>query len=183
MEWRYLHLNCGRFPIAISLSARMKIRIYYEDKTHPIFLDVPDEECEIWVEEDYQRRLNSAEDKSSVSRRTAQEIMDEDYNKPTFNNHHKETRRHVSLDSLDLDGSYFAGADDIESDICEEKYNDLICAISRLKPKQQDLIKKVFWDEIKQVEIAKTEGVSESAIAQRMGTIYARLKKFLTDKK
>lgn len=81
----------------------MKITVYYEDKNHPTTIDVPDEDCEIWIEDDYQRRLSAAEDKSSVNRRTAQEIMDEDYNKPTFNSHQKETRRHVSMDALDSD--------------------------------------------------------------------------------
>lgn len=72
----------------------MKITVYYEDKNHPTILEVPDRECEIWVEDDYQRRLAEAEDKTAVERRTAQEIMDEDYNKPTFNNNQAETRRH-----------------------------------------------------------------------------------------
>ncbi len=79
----------------------MKITVYYEDKNHPTILDVPDADCEIWIEDDYQRRLSAAEDKSTVTRRTAQEIMDEDYNKPTFNSNQSETRRHVHLDALD----------------------------------------------------------------------------------
>ena len=75
------------------------------------------------------------------------------------------------------------GSSDVESAVCKEDYADLHRAISRLKPKQRDLIKKVFWEDIKQVEIAKAQGVSESAIAQRMAVIYARLKKFLTEEK
>lgn len=160
----------------------MKINVYYEDKNHPIELDVPDAQCEIWVEDDYRRRLSAAEDKTSVTRRTAQEIMDEDYNKPTFNNNQTETRRHVSLDTLNADGNLVAGSDDVESD-GTDNYEELHRAISKLKPKQRDLIKKVFWEDIKQVELARAEGVSESAIAQRMGTIYKRLKKFLADEK
>ena len=159
----------------------MKITVYYEDKNHPTILDVPDADCEIWIEDDYQRRLSAAEDKSSVTRRTAQEIMDEDYNKPTFNSHQRETRRHVSLDALDPLGDTLEGVSDVEGAMCEEDYSDLHCAINRLKPKQRDLIKRVFWEDIKQVEIAKAQGVSESAIAQRMAVIYARLKKFLTE--
>lgn len=161
----------------------MKITVYYEDKNHPTILDVPDADCEIWIEDDYQRRLSAAEDKSSVTRRTAQEIMDEDYNKPTFNSHQRETRRHVSLDALDSLGDTLDGVSDVENAVFEEDYSDLHRAISRLKPKQRDLIKKVFWEDIKQVEIAKAQGVSESAIAQRMAVIYARLKKFLTEEK
>jgi RNA polymerase sigma factor (sigma-70 family) len=108
--------------------------------------------------------------------------MDEDYNKPTFNNNQTETRRHVSLDTLNADGNLVAGSDDVESD-GTDNYEELHRAISKLKPKQRDLIKKVFWEDIKQVELARAEGVSESAIAQRMGTIYKRLKKFLADEK
>lgn len=160
----------------------MKINVYYEDKRHPIELDVPDAQCEIWVEDDYQRRLAEAEDKSSVTRRTAQEIMDEDYNKPTFNSHQRETRRHVSLDALNAGGNLIAGSSDVESEGTDH-YEELHKAISKLKPKQCELIKRVFWDDIKQVEIAKAEGVSESAIAQRMATVYGRLKKFLTEEK
>lgn len=160
----------------------MKIKVYYEDKRHPIELDVPDAQCEIWVEDDYRRRLSAAEDKSAVTRRTAQEIMDEDYNKPTFNNNQTETRRHVSLDALNADGNLIGHTDDVG--ITEpDRYEELQKAIGRLKPRQRELIKKVFWEDIRQVEIAKAEGVSESAIAQRMAAIYARLKKFLTEDK
>lgn len=158
----------------------MQIKIYYEDKCHPINLEVPNNECEIWIETDYQKRLAEAKDKSAVTRRSAQEIMDEDFNKPTFNNNQTETRRHISLEALNLDDNLIAGKDDVESVVCREDYSQLRHAISMLKPKQRDLIKKIFWDDVKQVEIAKEQGVSEAAIAQRMAVIYARLKKILT---
>ena len=89
----------------------MKITVYYEDKNHPLILDVPDNDCEIWIENDYRQRLSRAQDKASVTRRTAQEIMDEECNKPTFNSHQRETRRHVSLDALDLDGNLLIAND------------------------------------------------------------------------
>lgn len=57
----------------------MKITVYYEDKTHATTLEVPDADCEIWVETDYQQRLAAAEDKSTVTRRSPQEIMDEEW--------------------------------------------------------------------------------------------------------
>lgn len=161
----------------------MQIKVTYEDKNNPTILDVSAAECEIWIETDYRHRLSAAEDKSSVTRRTAQEIIDEDFNKPTFNSHQRETRRHVSLDALDPRGDTLVGSSDVESEVCRDDYANLRRAISRLKPKQRDLIKKVFWEDIRQVEIAKAEGVSESAIAQRMAVIYARLKKFLTEEK
>ena len=52
----------------------MRIEVYYEDKNNPTILDVPDDQCEIWVEDDYQRRLAEAEDKSTVEKRTVQQM-------------------------------------------------------------------------------------------------------------
>ncbi len=159
----------------------MKITVYYEDKRHPTVLDVPDEDCEIWVETDYQKRLAAVEDKSSVARRTPQQIMDEECNKPTFNSHQRETRRHVSLDALDVDDNYIPGAEDVMPDFSDEEYADLYDAIRKLKPQQQKLLKKVFWEEMKQIEIARSEGVYWTAIQNRLVRIYARLKKLLEE--
>ena len=94
----------------------MKIKVYYEDRRHPMIVEVPDADCDIWVETDYQQRLSAAEDKSSVDRRTPQQIMDEECNRPTYNSHQRETRRHVSLDALDADDNWISGAEDVESD-------------------------------------------------------------------
>ena len=101
----------------------MKITVYYEDKRDRTEIEVPDEDCEIWVETDYQQRLAAAEDKSSVARRTPQEIMDAECNRPTYNNQQTETRRHASLEALDLDGNYLAGSEDVETDLFDEDYD------------------------------------------------------------
>ena len=81
----------------------MKITLYYEDKLHPTFLEVSEEECTVMVETDYRQRLNAAEDKNAVQRRTAQEILDAEVNAPTFRRNRTETRRHVHLSADDLD--------------------------------------------------------------------------------
>ena len=159
----------------------MKITVYYEDKNRPTTIDVPDEDCEIWIEDDYQRRLSAAEDKSSVIRRTAQEIMDEDYNKPTFNSHQKETRRHVSMDALDPEDKHLTESRDILQElIMREGYEELYAAIRKLQPQQQELLHQIFWEGVKQKEIAARDGVSERAITGRMKKIYAALKKSLS---
>lgn len=159
----------------------MKITVYYEDKNHPTTIDVPDEDCEIWIEDDYQRRLSSAEDKSSVTRRTAQEIMDEDYNKPTFNSHQRETRRHVSMDALDPEGQHLTDGSDILRELIKrEGYEKLHAAIKKLQPQQQELLYQIFWEGVKQKDKATRDGVSERAITGRMKKIYAALKKSLS---
>lgn len=157
----------------------MKITVYYEDNRERTTIEVSDEDCEIWVESDYQRRLAAAEDGASVTRRTPQQIMDEDFNRPTYNRHHAETRRHVSLDALDPMGDTIIGEKDIKPDFDEGEYAELYAAIKKLTPKQQELLKKVFWEGVRQVDIARAEGVSPTTIESRLATIYGRLKKNL----
>lgn len=155
----------------------MRIEVYYEDKNNPTILDVPDDQCEIWVEDDYRRRLAEAEDKSTVAKRTVQQIMNEEFNNTTFNNNQTETRRHVSFDALEELDIDFVGEQGVTID--GEEFAELRDAIAKLKPEQQELLKKVFWEGIKQVEIAKSEGVDDSAISWRLARIYKRLKKSL----
>ena len=90
----------------------MKITVYYEDNREKTTIEVPDSDCEVMIEEDYRSRLDSAKDKSTVVRRTAQQIIDEECNKPTYNNHHSETRRHVSLDAYDPMGDTLTDGSD-----------------------------------------------------------------------
>ena len=159
----------------------MKIKMYYKDKFHPTVLEVPDEECSVMVETDYQQRLEVAEDKSVIARRSVQEIMDEDFSKPTFNRNHAETRRHVLLSAYDPEGQSVEGLPDIQSDLLvKDDYADLYQAIQKLRPKQKELLRKVFWENLRQTDIAKEEGVGKSAISQRLTTICNRLRKFLS---
>ncbi|WP_329886453.1 sigma-70 family RNA polymerase sigma factor [Pseudoramibacter faecis] len=158
----------------------MKITVYYEDKNHPTILEVPDDECSVWVETDYQMRLAKAEDKSAVKRRTAQEIMDEDYNKPTFNNNQTETRRHTSLDALDPDGQHIPdGTDFLKDPDKREQMEGLHAAIQKLQPQQRKLLHQIFVENKKQKDIAAEEGVSPQAITRRLNKIYAALKNIL----
>lgn len=158
----------------------MKIKIYYERKDEAIVLDVPDGECEVMVENDYRQRLDAAEDKASVQRRTAQEIMEEDFNKPTFNRNQAETRRHVLLSALDPEERHFSdGADILSEVIREERYGELRRAVENLEPQQRELLRRIFWEDERQADIAREQGVSKPALAGRMKRIYAALKKYL----
>ena len=156
----------------------MKIKLYYEDKNHPTILDVPDEECGVMVEADYQARLDATPDKGTISRRTPQEILDEDFNKPTFNRNHAETRRHASLDALtalDME-ERFAAKSHAES---VERRIDLCRAMEKLQPQQRELLYRVYWEDASRAQIAREEGVKEADINNRLSRIYARLRKIL----
>lgn len=52
--------------------------------------------------------------------------------------------------------------------------------IHQLRPKQRELLRKVFWENVRQTGIAKEDGVGKSAISQRLTTICNRLRKYLS---
>lgn len=97
-----------------------------------------------------------------------------------YNINHKETRRHTSLDGCLYEGKDFSCEDENISKLFEENQEKkLHSAISKLKPKQQELIKAVFFKNISLTGYAKKEGVTVSAVSQRLSTALKKLKKFL----
>ncbi len=69
---------------------RMKIRIRYDE--HTTTIDVPEEDFAVMVKMDYEDRLAKADDPAYVAPRTPQEIMDERFNRPDYNNWQKHWR-------------------------------------------------------------------------------------------
>lgn len=103
-----------------------------------------------------------------------------DFERQEYNNDHRETRRHVSLDGMDYEGEIFAAEMDTESEV--EGWEDisrLFCAMESLSPAQRELVLKVFFEKVRVADIARAEGVTEAAIRNRLQKIYVRLKKFL----
>lgn len=99
-------------------------------------------------------------------------------NRIEYNDNHRETRRHVSLEAYDPYGALVKDdADPLQKVINKEEMNQLHHSISRLTPAQRKLLMKKFWDGMKQIDIAKEEGVSKMAITKRLQTIKRQLKK------
>ena len=161
----------------------MKITVYYEDKFHPTVLEVPDDECTVMVENDYRQRLDAAVDKQAVKRRTMQEIMDIEFNAPTFRRNRTETRRHMHLSDASMNAVMTAALPDVPTDLLGEDYADLYLAIKKLRPQQREMLRRVFWEGASQADIARQDGVGESTVSDRMRRIYKRLKKFLPEGK
>ena len=157
----------------------MIVKLYYEKKTETTEIEVSDEECSLMIQTDYEMRLRNAKDGEEVLPRSVQEILDEEINKPTFNSNQTETRRHCSLDAMQEAGMDLSNEDDIE--LPDEKYAELRAAIAQLKPEQQELLRKVFYEEIKQVDIAKSEGVKKASIESRLNTIYKKIRKHIAE--
>lgn len=92
----------------------------------------------------------------------------------------KETRRHMSLDSMDFEGELFVSAEDTEGTaIFRDDMGRLAQALDRLSPEQRELVLKVYFKEMRIVDIAHEEGVGECAIRDRIRRIHKKLKKYL----
>ena len=103
-----------------------------------------------------------------------------DFDRQQYNNDHKETRRHVSLDGMDYEGELFTSVEDTEGELLRrEDTARLMEAMEALSPSQRELLLKVFFNGRSLVSIAAEEGVDKSAISHRLERIHKKLKKLL----
>lgn len=96
-----------------------------------------------------------------------------------YNNNHKETRRHSSLDDPAGKGVHIPSEDNLE-EMAErlEELETLKQAVATLGQAQKDLLRRIYLLEEKQTEIARREGVQRAAISKRLDRIYRLMKKF-----
>lgn len=96
-----------------------------------------------------------------------------------YNNNHRETRRHSSLDDPDGKGSRIPSEKNLEEEVeRREEIETLKRAVATLGQAQKELLWRVYLLEEKQSEIAKAEGVQRAAISKRLDKIYRLLEKF-----
>ena len=103
----------------------------------------------------------------------------------TKNNDRCETRRHTSLDQASEreDTEIADESVNIEEDIIQNiELSKLHTAIKTLTPEQQELIRKVFFEEKTTIVIAKEYGISRQAVQNRLRKIYANLRKKIEEK-
>ena len=103
-----------------------------------------------------------------------------DFDRQQYNNDHKETRRHVSLDGMDYEGELFTSVEDTEGELLRrEDTARLMEAMEALSPSQRELLLKVYFNGRSLVSIAAEEGVDKSAISHRLERINKKIKKHL----
>ncbi len=98
-----------------------------------------------------------------------------------YNNNHKETRRHQSLNEIKADTLIDKNVN-IENDFLRRSDVDkLYNAISKLKPSEQELLHKLYLSKnpITQKQYAKMIGVTENAVKQKIKYLKNKLKKLL----
>ncbi len=93
----------------------------------------------------------------------------------------KETRRHQSLDkSLENGWDVADPRSDVQAQVeRNEAISRLHNAIAALSPKQRELLRLAYFENMPQTEIAARKGVRKTAINNRLTRILARLKKLL----
>lgn len=104
--------------------------------------------------------------------------------KDLYNNNQKETRRHQSfneiIDKADMLIDKTINIDELI--LKNSKVDKLYEAISKLKPTEQELIHKLYLDKhpMTQSQYAKTVGITENAIKQRVKWLRKKLKRLLS---
>ena len=97
-----------------------------------------------------------------------------------YNNNHRETRRHTSLDGMEYEGEAFLSPADTEEQVLKrEDMARLLRAMEALTPAQRELVRRVYFENESIAAVARSEGVHESSIRERLRWIYKKLKKFL----
>lgn len=103
-----------------------------------------------------------------------------EFNRQEKNNDRRETRRHMSLDGMDFEGEWFVSSEDTEgAALCQEDMGRLTQALEMLSPEQRELVLKVYFKAMRIVDIAREEGVGESAVRDRIRRIHKKMKKYL----
>ena len=87
-----------------------------------------------------------------------------DLDRQEYNNDHKETRRHYSLDALVYEGEDYGIVDESINALAE--YEDLRNAIDQLTDNQKDLIQAHFFTGLSYTEIAQRMGTTPQAVWQ-----------------
>lgn len=83
-----------------------------------------------------------------------------DLDRQEYNVNHKETRRHCSLEAYNLDDALLPSDEDVERDvIADEDKKRLYKAIAALTPDQQELVRRVYFNNERLADIAREQGV------------------------
>lgn len=129
------------------------MRIQYKFVNETISIDVPDDWGEILIDLDRQE----------------------------YNNDHKETRRHYSLEGKVYEGMDYAvedpGLEALFAGPTDEER--LRAAIQKLDPDQQAMIRAIYFEGVSVNDYAARMGVTQSAISHRLQTVRKKLKKLL----
>ena len=104
-----------------------------------------------------------------------------DLDRQEYNNDHKETRRHYSLEGKVYEGMDYAvedfGLEALFAGPTDEER--LHAAIRQLSPDQQEMVRAIYFEDVSVNDYAARMGVTQSAISHRLQTVKKKLKNLL----
>ena len=104
-----------------------------------------------------------------------------DLDRLEYNNDHKETRRHYSLEGKVYEGMDYAvedsGLEALFAGPTDEER--LHAAIRQLSHDQQEMVRAIYFENVSVNDYAARMGVTQSAISHRLQTVKKKLKKLL----
>ncbi|MDR2671890.1 MAG: sigma-70 family RNA polymerase sigma factor [Coriobacteriales bacterium] len=111
---------------------------------------------------------------------TRKELL-EDFDREEYNNNRTARRHRIPLETIENSEGFEGLNDNLPAQEYEktEMRAALRKAVEGLSPQQQELIDRIFFEDIQQSEIAREEGVSRAAITQRLNRVLEKLKKLL----
>lgn len=103
-----------------------------------------------------------------------------DLDRKEYNINHKETRRHCSLEAYNLDDALLPSDEDVAGDfIKSEESKKLMAALERLEPRQQRILRQVFFEGRSYADIAREEGVHRTAVQHAADRAMKKLRNIL----
>ena len=104
-----------------------------------------------------------------------------DLDRQEYNNDHKETRRHISLDACQYEGATFAAEDfGFDAVLEQDEAKKLVAAaLPRLTEAQRHLIHALYFDGVPPKVYAKQRGISDAAVSKMKTAALKKMKKIL----
>ena len=180
----------------------MKIRVRYDNQIACI--DVPEEDFTLMIQADYDERRAAAVDPSSIRPRSPQEIIEERFNRPDYNNWHRHWRHtddnaiprrldhkvgfigdhpddagnHGERSHFDVD-AFPDTAGELATDQ-RDSYQEQCEMLRRvLKPDYADMIIAVHLDGLSLIEYAAMIGDKPNNVSHRLQRAEKKLKEIL----
>lgn len=125
----------------------------------------------------YTYKFNTEEVEIEVDEKWGNIILELD--RQEYNDNHRETRRHCSLDLYSREGCEIPSKSNVLLEILHaEDIDNLYKSLPKLEPRQRRLIEQHFFCGISQTEIAEQEDISAQAVHQSIDRALKKLKKF-----
>ena len=152
--------------------------------------EITDSDATVLIDWDYLQQCSDPTIQAPA-RRSAQEVVDEQFSKPEYNNwhgYHRQDRQGAKFSSFEVWNEYGdqpVGAtpspeeiylDDLDDETRVHRDQIVRAAINALPPVQREVVEAIFDDGKRPVDVAAERGVSKAAISKTLKKATERLR-------